>query len=45
MEEQVKTIAAQEETGRMAIYLLKSPLAEDHLDRWYNAMTHSELAG
>ena len=29
----------------MAIYLLKSPLTEDHLDRWYNAMTHSELAG
>ena len=45
MQEQVKTLAAQDETGRMAIYLLKSPLTEDHLDRWYNAMTHSELAG
>lgn len=45
MQERVKTLAAQDETGRMAIYLLKSPLTEDHLDRWYNAMTHSELAG
>lgn len=45
MQEKVKTLAAQDETGRMAIYLLKSPLTEDHLDRWYNAMTHSELAG
>lgn len=45
MQEKVKVLAAQDETGRMAIYLLKSPLTEDHLDRWYNAMTHSELAG
>lgn len=45
MQEKIKSLAAQDETGRMAIYLLKSPLTEEHLDRWYNAMTHSELAG
>ena len=45
MQEKVKALAAQDETGRMAIYLLKSPLTDEHLDRWYNAMTHSELAG
>ena len=44
MQDKVKELAAQDETGRMAIYLMKSPLTEDHLDRWYNAMTHSELA-
>lgn len=45
MQEKVKALAAQDETGRMAIYLLRSPITDDHLDRWYNAMTHSELAG
>ena len=45
MQEKVKALAAQDETGRMAVYLLKSPLTDEHLDRWYNAMTHSELAG
>ena len=44
MQDKVKSLAAQDTTGRMAIYLLKSPLTDDHLDRWYNAMTHSELA-
>ena len=44
MQDKVKSIAAQDTTGRMAIYLMKSPLTDDHLDRWYNAMTHSELA-
>lgn len=44
MQDKVKELASQDETGRMAIYLIKSPLTDDHLDRWYNAMTHSELA-
>lgn len=44
MQDKVKTIAAQDTTGRMAIYLIKSPLTDEDLDRWYNAMTHSELA-
>ena len=44
MQDKVKSLAAQDTTGRMAIYLMKSPLTDDHLDRWYNAMTHSELA-
>lgn len=45
MQDKVKDLATQDMTGRMAIYLLKSPLTDEHLDRWYNAMTHSELAG
>lgn len=45
MQDKVKSIAASDITGRMAVYLLKSPLTSEHLDRWYNAMTHSELAG
>jgi len=40
----VKALAARDKTGRLAVYLLKSPLTEEHLDRWYTAMTHSELA-
>lgn len=45
MQDKVKGLAAQDTTGRMAIYLLKSPLTDEHLDRWYNAITHFELAG
>ena len=45
MQDKVKDLATQDMTGRMAIYLLKSPLTDEHLGRWYNAMTHSELAG
>lgn len=44
MRDKIKNLAAQDETGRMAVYLLKSPLTEENLDRWYNAVTHSELA-
>lgn len=44
MQDKVKDLASKDETGRMAIYLMKSPLTDEHLDRWYNAMTHSELA-
>lgn len=44
MQDKVKTLATQDTTGRMAIYLIKSPLTDEDLDRWYNAMTHSELA-
>lgn len=44
LQDKVKSLAVQDTTGRMAIYLMKSPLTEEHLDRWYNAMTHSELA-
>lgn len=45
MQDKVKSIAASDTTGRMAVYLMKSPLTDDQLDRWYNAKTHSELAG
>lgn len=45
MQEKVKDLAAADTTGRLAVCLLKSPLTVDHLDRWYNAKTHSELAG
>lgn len=44
MQDKVKELASKDETDRMAIYLTKSPLTDEHLDRWYNAMTHSELA-
>lgn len=45
LQDKVKALAAEDTTGRLAIYLLKSPLTTEHLERWYNAMTHSELAG
>lgn len=45
MQDKVKSIAASDTTGRLAVYLMKSALTADHLDRWYNAKTHSELAG
>lgn len=45
MQERVKELAAADTTGRFAVCLLKSPLTDEHLDRWYNARTHSELAG
>lgn len=44
MQDKVKELASKDETDRMAIYLTKSPLTDEHLDLWYNAMTHSELA-
>ena len=44
MQDKVKELAKSDKTGRFAVCLLKSPLTEDHLDRWYNAKTHSELA-
>lgn len=44
MQEKIKNLAAQDATGRMAIYLLRSPLTDENLDGWYVAMTHSELA-
>ena len=45
MYDKVKALAAQDTTGRCAVYLLKGALTEGHLDRWYNAMTHAGLAG
>lgn len=45
MQEKIKSVASDDSTGRFAVYLLKEPLTDDHLDRWYNARTHSELAG
>ena len=44
MQERVKALAGDDTTGRLAVCLLKSPLTSEHLDRWYNAKTHSELA-
>lgn len=43
-QDKAKSFAAQDTTGRMAVYLLKSPLTDEILDRWYTAKTHSELA-
>ena len=43
-QDKVKQFAAQDSTGRMAVYLLKNPLTDEILDRWHNALTHSELA-
>lgn len=45
MQDKVKQLAASDMTDRFAVCILKSPLTDDHLDRWYNARTHSELAG
>ena len=45
MQDKIKQIAASDTTGRFAVCILKTPLTDDHLDRWYNARTHSELAG
>lgn len=45
MVDKAKSLAKQDDTGRMAIYLMKSPFTDYDLDRWYNAKTHSELAG
>lgn len=45
MQEKIKELAAADATGRFAVCLLKSTLTDDHLDRWYNARTHCELAG
>ena len=45
MQDKIKRIAALDSTGRFAVCILKSPLTDEHLDRWYNARTHSELAG
>lgn len=39
-----KSMLQGEETGRMVIGVVKEPLTEDVLDRWREAMTHSELA-
>lgn len=43
MMDKIKSLVAQDLTGRMAFYLLKTPLTEEILDRWYNAVTYSEL--
>lgn len=45
MQDTIKNKAVEDKTGRLAIYLLKSPLTKEQLKRWYTAMTHSELAG
>ena len=39
MTDKIKSMVAQDLTGRMAFYLLKTPLTEEILDRWYNAVT------
>ena len=44
MQDKIKALAAADTTGRFAVCLLKSPLTDDQLDRWYNASTHSVLA-
>lgn len=44
IQEKIKQLAISDVTGRMAVCVLKSPLTDEELDRWYNARTHSELA-
>lgn len=44
MQDRVKKLAAGDTTGRMAVYLMKSPLTKDLLDRWYDAKTRYVLA-
>lgn len=44
LQEKVKDIARKDKTKRLAVYLLKSPLTKEHLDRYYTAITNAELA-
>lgn len=45
LQNRIKSLAAGDETGRLAVYLLKEPLTDIKLNDWYTAKTHSELAG
>lgn len=44
MQIKIKELAACDTTGRLAVCLLKEPLTDGQLDRWYSEMTHKELA-
>lgn len=44
MQDKIKEVAQQDTTGRMAVFLLKTPLTEEILDQWYTGKTHEELA-
>ena len=44
LQDKVKQLAEQDTTGRLAVCLLRTPLTDDDLDRWYNQTAHSELA-
>lgn len=41
---QVKTFAAEDDSERLVIALLKDPCTDDILDRWHRATTHKELS-
>ncbi len=43
-EQKVKKCLDNENTGRLALCILKKPLTDDNLDDWYRAKTHYELA-
>lgn len=45
LQDKVRQLATQDTTGRFAVCLLRTPLTEDDLDRWYSQTAHSELAG
>ena len=44
LQEKVKEIAQNDETGRLAVCLLREPLTDEQLNLWYDARTHMELA-
>jgi hypothetical protein len=41
---QVKKIAAEDDSKRLVVALLKEPCTENILDRWHRAITHKELS-
>ena len=44
MQEKLKELAAEEDTQRMVICMVKESLSDDALGRWHQAITHKELA-
>lgn len=44
MQAKIKELAASDTTGRFAVCLIKEPLTDEQLDRWYSEKTHAELA-
>jgi hypothetical protein len=40
----IKQIAAEDDTSRLVVALMKEPCTNDLLDQWYTAITHKELS-
>lgn len=40
----IKQIAAEDDTQRLVVALMKEPCTNDLLDQWYTAITHKELS-